>query len=320
MNPRSGNHAVDRFGLIAKAEQAGAQVLVTTAERGAAALARLAVERGAGRLGVAGGDGTVSAVAAVAADTQRPLIVLPAGTLNHFARDLGLDTSDPLRALPALVDPDEVRVDLGVVQARTFVNNVSFGPYAEALLEPGYREAKARSFASVAPAYVEGDRAVDASIATPGGAIDRPQVVLVSNNPYHIATVRSFGQRFSLQTGLLGAIVVKRRDQPPGPGLVADMRGELRRTGGSAVPGSGVVVWSAPEIVLRGGDSMLPAGVDGEPVEFHLPITCQARPGALTVHLPKDRPALPARGTGQAPSWPRPGGPVEVMTAQRSDA
>ncbi|WP_234426995.1 acylglycerol kinase family protein [Streptomyces niger] len=47
-------------------------------------------------LGVVGGDGTVSAVAAVAADAVRPLVVVPAGTRNHFARDLGLDIRDPV--------------------------------------------------------------------------------------------------------------------------------------------------------------------------------------------------------------------------------
>jgi diacylglycerol kinase family enzyme len=64
---------------------------VTGAGRSAASLARLAVEQGAELLGVAGGDGTVAAVAAVATDTDRPLLVIPAGTRNHFARDLGLD-------------------------------------------------------------------------------------------------------------------------------------------------------------------------------------------------------------------------------------
>jgi diacylglycerol kinase family enzyme len=294
MNPRSGNDAVDRFGLIAGAERLGARVLLTSADRGAAELAHLAVESGARRLGVAGGDGTVSAVAAVAADTDRPLIVIPAGTRNHFARDLGLDTSDPERALHALLDPDPVQVDLGAVQSHTFVNNVSFGLYADALLEPGYREAKARSFASVTPAYLDGHRSVSARIETPSETIDAPQVVLVSNNPYHLATLRFLGHRFSLRTGMLGAIVVARQPVPPPPALVADVRSQLRSTGGTDVPGSGVVVWSATEVSLHGDGSIIPAGIDGEPVQLRLPITCRVRPGALTVHLPADRPGVPA--------------------------
>jgi diacylglycerol kinase family enzyme len=293
MNPRSGDDAVARFDLIAKAERRGARVLLTSAGRSAAELAALAVESGARRLGVAGGDGTVSAVASVAADTDRPLIVIPAGTRNHFARDLGLDTSDPARALGALLDPDEVQVDLGEVQSRTFVNNVSLGLYADALLEPGYREAKTRSFASVTPAYLDGHRSVSARIESPHETITFPAVVLVSNNPYHLATLRHLGQRFSLRAGMLGVVVVARQPIPPPPALIADVRKDLRRTGSAAVSGSGVVVWSATEVTLLGTAATLPAGIDGEPVELRLPITCRVRPGALTVHLPTDRPGVP---------------------------
>ena len=297
LNPRSGKRTVDRYRLVSGAEKLGAQVLLTTADRSAADLARGAVEAGARRLGVAGGDGTVSAVASVAADAHLPLIVIPAGTRNHFARDLGLDITDPERALGALLDPDPVQVDLGVVQSHTFVNNISFGLYADALLEPGYREAKARSFASVTPGYLDGQRYIDARVESPSETLDCPQVVLVSNNPYHLATVRSFGQRLSLRTGMLGAIVLTRQTDPPPPHLVAKLRRDLRRTGGANVPGSGVVVWSATEVSLHGSGSVLPAGIDGEAVELQLPITCRVRPGALTVHLPKDRPGVPAEPT-----------------------
>jgi diacylglycerol kinase family enzyme len=159
-------------------------------------------------------------------------VVVPAGTRNHFARDLGLDIKNPARALTALLDAEPVRVDLGVVGSRVFVNNVSFGFYAEALLEPGYRAAKARSFASVAPRYLEGQRWVPASVAAPGETIERPQVVLVSNNPYHLATLRSLGRRFSLSSGLLGVVVIKRpADPPPPPDLLPRMRHELRQQG-----------------------------------------------------------------------------------------
>src|SRR5947199_105440 len=73
-------------------------------------LARRAIEDSAEVLGVAGGDGTVSTVAAVAAEADRPLVVVPAGTRNHFARDLGLDICDPAAAVQALRDGEQVRV------------------------------------------------------------------------------------------------------------------------------------------------------------------------------------------------------------------
>ena len=150
MNPRSGGGKVARFQLVERAESMGALVRLIGDDDDVASLARRAVEEGAEVLAAAGGDGTVSTVAAVAAEADRPLLVVPAGTRNHFARDLGLDIRNPASALEALRGGESARVDLGFVDSRAFVNNVSFGVYAEALLNPHYREAKARAVVSVA--------------------------------------------------------------------------------------------------------------------------------------------------------------------------
>ncbi len=292
-NPRSGGGKTARYGLVQRAEEMGAQVWTTSAEGDAASLARKAVEEGAQVLGAAGGDGTVSAVAAVAADTDRSLVVVPAGTRNHFARDLGLDLRDPGWALNALVDGEPAQVDLGMLGPRVFVNNVSFGMYADALLEPGYREDKPRAFTAVAPDYVKGKQWVAARVDTPWGTVEFPQVVLISNNPYHLATPRWLGRRFSLTTGQLGAIVLKRPTQAP-PDLLRHLRGELRQHRHGAGPaGEGIVVWSAPGITLHGDVRHLDAGIDGEAVRLPLPVVCETRPGALRVLLPKDRPGIP---------------------------
>jgi diacylglycerol kinase family enzyme len=85
MDPRSGDNKAIRFGQVERAEGMGVQVNLTTPDHDAASLARLAVADRTEVLGVAGGDGTVSAVAAVAAAAGRPLVVVPAGTRNHFA-------------------------------------------------------------------------------------------------------------------------------------------------------------------------------------------------------------------------------------------
>ncbi|GAA1959795.1 diacylglycerol kinase family protein [Catenulispora subtropica] len=249
-------------------------------------------------MGVAGGDGTVSAVAAVAADTGRPLVVVPAGTRNHFARDLGLDLRDPGRALDALVDGEPTQVDLGVLSPRVFINNVSFGMYADALLEPGYREDKPRAFATVVPDYLKGKQWVEARVTTPWGTVEFPQVVLISNNPYHLATPHWLGRRFSLSTGQLGAIVLKRPAQTPSD-LLRHLRGELQQhqDGVGGPPSEGVVVWSAPSIRLHGDMQHLDAGIDGEAVRLPLPVLCGIRPGALRVLLPKDRPGIPLEHT-----------------------
>ena len=70
-------------------------------------------------------------------------MVVPTGTLNHFARDLGLDLTRPLRALEAFASGHhERRVDIGRVNGRPFINNVLLGVYAEMLGDPGYRQAR----------------------------------------------------------------------------------------------------------------------------------------------------------------------------------
>ena len=299
MNPRSGGGKVARFRLVERAQAAGAQVRLTDPDRDPALLARAAIAEGATVLGVAGGDGTVSAVAAVAAEAQRPLVVIPAGTRNHFARDLGLDLRNPASALAALNGGDVIPVDLGRVGSRVFVNNVSFGAYADALLTPGYREAKTRTFAEIAPGYLDGQLWVDATVDTPQGPVESAQVVLVSNNPYYVSTLRHLGRRFALDTGQLGGIVLKRPAGPPPPDLLPRLRRELQRQGHAGRPGEGVITWTAACITLHGAATELPAGIDGEAVLLDLPIVCEIRPGALQVRLPRQRPGVSPR--------PRPG-------------
>jgi len=328
MNPHSGGGKVERFALVERARQLGADVALTGPDLDAAELVRRGAEQGAQVLGVAGGDGSVSAAAAVAADVDRPLLVIPAGTRNHFARDLGLDLRDPAAAMDALHDGEPVRVDLGVVRSRVsvdsqvlvdsrvfvdsrvsvdsqvlvdsrvFVNNVSFGLYAEALLEPGYRQAKARAFASVAPRYLEGRQAVEAAVRAPQEMIDGPQVVLISNNPYHLATLRHLGRRFGLDAGLLGLVVIKRpAELPPAPpDLLTHLRAELRREPRTGSPSAGVVTWAAPTVELS-GSGPVPTGIDGEPVTLELPVRCSIRPQALQVLLPRRRPGVPPEPT-----------------------
>ena len=84
---------------------------------------------GAQILGVAGGDGTVNVAAGVAMDTGRPLLIIPAGTFNHFATDLGVYSAD--ESISALRSGDAVLVDIGTAGQRHFVNTASTGVYAD---------------------------------------------------------------------------------------------------------------------------------------------------------------------------------------------
>ena len=80
-------------------------------------------------LGVVGGDGTVNLAARIALEAGVPLVVFPGGTLNHFARDLGLDlVADSIEAVR---NGQVVAIDVGTIDDRPFVNNASIGSYSE---------------------------------------------------------------------------------------------------------------------------------------------------------------------------------------------
>ena len=169
MNPRSGGGKVARFGLKEKAEALGAEVALLEGPGtvDVAALARQAVADGADLLGVAGGDGTQALVAGIAAEHDLPFLVISAGTRNHFALDLGLDREDPATCLDALTDGVELRVDLGVIGDRTFVNNASFGAYAEVVQSPAYRDDKRGTTLQMLPDLLNGHQGARLSARPP---------------------------------------------------------------------------------------------------------------------------------------------------------
>ena len=186
MNPRSGGGKVARFGLREKAEALGATVAMLEGPGivDVAALARRAIADGADLLGVAGGDGTQALVAGLAAEHGLPFVVISAGTRNHFALDLGLDREDPARCLEALTDGVEMRVNLGIISGRTFVNNASFGAYAEVVRSPAYRDDKRGTALQMLPDLLNGHQGPRLSARAGAASIDAPQALLVSNDPY----------------------------------------------------------------------------------------------------------------------------------------
>ncbi len=86
-------------------------------------------------LGMAGGDGSQALVGTVAAELGLPMVVVPAGTRNHLALDLGLDRDDVVGALDAYGEAVERHLDLADLNGHVFVNNVSLGLYA-AIVRP----------------------------------------------------------------------------------------------------------------------------------------------------------------------------------------
>jgi diacylglycerol kinase family enzyme len=287
MNPRSGGGKVERFGLREKAEALGAEVrlLEGPGETDVAELARKAAAEGADLLGVAGGDGTQALVADVAASLGLPFLVIPAGTRNHFALDLGLDREDPSTALAALSDGVELRVDLGRAGGRTFVNNVSFGAYAEVVQSPSYRGDKTRTTLELLPDLLAGHQGARLTAHAGRTTFTEPQALLVSNNPYGTGDIAGLGRRARLDGGALGAVGVDVSGAAQAAGLLR---------GGRA---AGLTMVTATEVVVDADRPSIPAGVDGEALALPVPVHCEIRPRALRVlvprHRPGTRPALP---------------------------
>jgi len=129
VNPRSGREDYDPAADIAELLPR-AEVLELREDAGVADLLGEAARSGRAKaLGVAGGDGSVAAAAAVALEFGLPLAVVPAGTLNHFARDIGVAT--PPEAAAAVVHGSAVQVDVAEVNGVPFLNTASIGSYPE---------------------------------------------------------------------------------------------------------------------------------------------------------------------------------------------
>lgn len=160
VNPRSGT-GDETPALLAAARDLGVETHVLEPGDDVAA-----VVGDADVVGVAGGDGTLGAGAAVALERGVPFVCVPFGTRNHFARDLGI--SDHLAALSAFVDGVPRVVDVGRAGERVFVNNVSIGAYAQFVHRVRQRHLR----------------------LTIDDAPVRARVVLFANNAYRVDGVR----------------------------------------------------------------------------------------------------------------------------------
>jgi len=244
---------------------------------------RAAAEAGATALGVAGGDGSLAAVAEVALESDLPFACIPFGTRNHFAGDLGLDPEDPLAALAAF-GGEERRVDVGSVNGRIFLNNVSLGIYASFVHDPS-RKTRNRLVAAlrlIPAALGRGRRPLALSFETDAGREERLALVaLVASNDYGGDTLSELGSRERLDEGLLHLYVVEAVGRWTLLALLA----------GAAVRGSaeaeGLVERASPRLTVESHRGRLHAAVDGEPVVLAPPLEFEIRPRALRALLPQ---------------------------------
>jgi len=267
INPWSGGGKAAKVGLTGEAAKRGIKVVELHRGDDLQQLVHDAVAAGADALAAAGGDGTQAIVATAAAKHDLPYACIPAGTRNHFALDLGVDRDDVVGALDAFVDGGEHLVDLGEVNGRVFVNNVSMGLYAEAVQSTGYRDAKIRTLLNTVPAVLgPSGSELDLRWVSPDGAVHgSAATILVSNNPYRLGHAVGSGTRPRIDAGRLGVAVVPAR-------------------GGDGHQSGGLRQWSTTEFAVDSARPV-PLGIDGEAVVLDPPVRFRIRPGTLRVRI-----------------------------------
>ena len=237
------------------------------------------------RLVVGGGDGTLSTAAAALAGTSTRLGVLPLGTLNHFARDLGI----PLgldEAASVVLAGHTTRVDTGEVNGKVFLNNSSLGLYPRVLRlrqrhpARGWKKWLVAFWAALKLMRHHPNMRV--RIEAGGRTVEyRTPVVFIGNNEYQTAGITT-GIRKSIANGLLAIYVVRSRGRP------RLFRLAWRMFTGKVVETGELDMLKMPsariEIV---GVRSIEAALDGELASLTPPLEYRIRPAALSVLVPQ---------------------------------
>jgi diacylglycerol kinase family enzyme len=277
MNLRSGGGKAERFGLVDACRQRGIRPIVLEPGDDLRAVAHQAIADGADAIGMAGGDGSQALVATIAAEHGVPMVVVPAGTRNHLALDLGLDREDVVGALDAYDSAVEQTVDLAEVNGRVFVNNVSLGLYATIVASPEYRAAKVDTTLSMLPRMLgPGTKPFDLRYRGPNGQVhDGAHIIQISNNPYR----KGSGSRPRMDTGKLGVYALEIKDDRAAAGLLAAI------AAGDPERFSGFNRWDTETFEVASG-APVDVGLDGEAMVLDPPLRFSIRPASLRVRLP----------------------------------
>jgi diacylglycerol kinase family enzyme len=280
MNLKSGGGKAERHRLVDECTRRGIEPIVLQPGEDWVQRVRDVARSGVDVLGLAGGDGSQAMVGTVAAEFGLPMVVVPAGTRNHLALDLGLDRNDVVGALDAYGDAVERRLDLADVNGHVFVNNVSLGLYAAIVRSPDYRDAKVDTTLTTLPQVLGADTEPFDLRFTGGDGEEHAgaHVIQISNNPYG-ETFRGMGSRPRIDTGRLGVVSLSLGD---GGGAVAFIAALAT---GHPERFSGYMAWSTPTFEVDSG-APIELGLDGETMLMDPPLRFSIRPRPVRVRLP----------------------------------
>ena len=268
--------------VAAALERAGVAADVELIDGGECAVrCRAAAKRGDHMIIVGGGDGTISAAAAELADAGTRLGILPLGTLNHFARDLGIP-ADLDEAAALIAAGTERRVDIAEMNGRIFINNSAIGLYPLMVVDREHQQKRigrskwlAMVVASVRTLARFGHQRLTLTVNDQQAQVDTP-LLFVGNNDYRL-DLAAPGQRDSLEDGQLCVLVMRQKTRR---GLIA---ASVRALVGRARPDDMVRLDGVERLRVSSHRSRLRVSLDGEVVSEAPPLDYRIRKGALRV-------------------------------------
>lgn len=248
------------------------------------ARAQQAVEGGANLIIVAGGDGSISAVAGALSGTGTALGILPMGTRNHLARDLRIPT-DLAAAADLIATGNRRRIDVAEVNGRIFVNNSAIGIYPLMVVDresQQHRLGRSKRLAMVVASLRTLARFHDQrlTLSANGGRsmVDTP-LLFVGNNDYRLSFPAS-GKRDRLDDGHLCVLLMRKKGVP---GFLA---AALRALVGVTRDDDMVRLDSVDHLRVESRSRRLTVSIDGETCAMEAPLDYRIRKGALTVIAP----------------------------------
>ena len=246
--------------------------------------AEAAVAEGAKLVVAGGGDGTNSAVAGALAGSDTRLGILPLGTLNHFARDLGIPF-DPDAAARLIAQGRDRRVDVAEVNGRVFINNSAVGLYPLMVRDREAQRSKlgrskrwAMAVAAVRTLLRFSSQRLVLTVNKERARVDTP-LLFVGNNAYRLE-MPGAGTRERLDGGELCVVLLRRKSRFGFCSAVARaLVGRDRTTDLEHMDGVRQLKVDSPHASLA-------ISVDGETERFEPPLVYRIRPGALRVIAP----------------------------------
>jgi len=260
---------------------------------------RAVAERGDALLVVGGGDGTISAAASALVGTTTKVGILPLGTLNHFARDLGIP-ADLGEAAKLIASAKSRRVDVAEMNGNIFINNSAIGLYPLMVVDRdlqrkrlGRSKRLAMIVASLRTLARFHHQRLTLTINGKERRVDTP-LLFVGNNDYRL-DIAAAGQRDSLDDGELCVLVMRKKTAA---GLIAaSVRALFNRTRRDDM----VQLDGVERLTVASRRHEVRVSLDGEVVRAQPPLEYKIRKKALRVVAPADRVGteVPRRGSGE---------------------